>query len=55
MSIKNLRIYLKRKIVSVAEAVDGTKSGVAQCCNGKIRMYKGFRFRHSLPDGDCIG
>ena len=47
MSIKNLRIYLKRKIVSVAEAVGGIKFGVAQCCNGKIRMYKGFRFRYA--------
>ena len=32
---------------AAAEAVDGTKSGVAQCCNGKIRIYKGFRFRYA--------
>ena len=30
-----------------AEAVGGTKSGVAQCCDGKIRIYKGFRFRYA--------
>lgn len=30
-----------------AEAVGDIKFGVAQCCNGKIRMYKGFRFRYA--------
>lgn len=32
---------------AAAEEVGGTKSGVAQCCNGKIRIYKGFRFRYA--------
>ena len=32
---------------AAAKAVGGTKSGVAQCCNGKIKLYKGFRFRYT--------
>ena len=32
---------------AAAEEVGGTKSGVAQCCNVKIKLYKGFRFRYA--------